>query len=158
MTARAESRYRRVAWFGLRVGARDATPRWFGVSSGNGNDGVSQLFPDYYCRCTASEAVDLAAAAMISDFKPAGYQWAKENMTVDGESDYTISACISDPPDDEAEQSEDEDPMRYSEANGAWRIIEVFTVDDDFDIADCMLLGTDSDFIGPKPVVSRRVV
>jgi len=64
--------------------AREVTPRWFAVSSGNGNDGVSHTFPDYYCRCTAPQAFDLAGAAMISQFKPGeGYAFAVENMTVD---------------------------------------------------------------------------
>jgi hypothetical protein len=112
--------------------ARDATSRWFAVSSGNGNDGVSHMWPDYYCRCSASEAFDLAAAAMLSTFKPAGYQWAKDNMEVDGESDYTISAVICDPPDEgNGDQPEDgSDAVSWSEVNGAWCIIEVFPADD----------------------------
>lgn len=107
--------------------AREATPRWYGVSSGNGNDGVSHTWPDYYCRCTPQQGFDLAAAAMLSEFKPAGYEWAKENMTVDGESDYTISACISGPPDDDPLE---EDEGSWSDANGAWLLIDVFPVDD----------------------------
>ena len=38
-------------WMGLDYeSARDATPVWYGVSSGNGNNGVSHLYPDYYVR------------------------------------------------------------------------------------------------------------
>src|SRR6266851_1581500 len=103
--------------------AREATPQWFAVSSGNGNDGVSHMFPDYYCRCSASEAFDLTAAAMLSTFKPASYQWAKDNMEVDGESDYTISATIYDPPDDETE-TETPDYRDIAEENG-FRVLPV---------------------------------
>jgi len=172
--------------------AREATPRWFAVSSGNGNDGVSHIFPDYFCRCTPKQAFDLAAAAMISSFKPTGYDWACDNVTVDGESDYTITAAILDPPEDETESPdyqdiaesngfrvlsvsrgmetgfawgtmdsdeaagsmlsteseawkaccnenelmEEEDSGSWSEANGAWMLIDVFPVDDDFNPAD----------------------
>lgn len=138
--------------------ARESTPRWYGVSSGNGNDGVSQMFPNYYCRCNASEAFDLAAAAMLAEFKPEGYQWAADAITIDGESDYTISAVIYDPPEDETEEeswsqcsacenpescrdnmvcdlgeiSETEELKEsWCDANGAWLIVEVFPVDDD---------------------------
>jgi hypothetical protein len=98
--------------------AREVTPRWFAVSSGNGNDGVSHTFPDYYCRCTAPEAYDLAAAAMISQFdagEGAGYKWAAENCEVSGEADYTITAEILNPPEDE---TEDPDYQEIAEAAG----------------------------------------
>jgi hypothetical protein len=74
------------------------------------------MWPDYYCRCSPNDAFDLAAAAMISSFKPGeGYEWAKENMMVDGEADYTITAMILDPPD---EDSEDPDYQEIAESNG----------------------------------------
>jgi hypothetical protein len=105
MTARAPSLDIGDAYGLDYESARDTTPRWFAVSSGNGNDGVSQMWPDYYCRCTSDEAFTLASAAMISQFKPgAGYAWVAENCEVDGESDYTITACISDPPEEEADE------------------------------------------------------
>jgi hypothetical protein len=98
--------------------ARAATPRWFGVSSGNGNDGVSHMFPDYFVRCLPDEAWDLARAAMISDFKPGeGQAFACENMETDGEADYMISATILNPPDDDGEP-ETPDYEDIAESNG----------------------------------------
>lgn len=112
--------------------ARDATPRWFGVSFGNGNDGVSHTFPRYFCRCTADQAYTLAKAALVATlFNPPDYRWAIENCEVDGEAEYTITATIYDPPDDGTEESDDEYPMTWSEGNGAWIICEVFPVDVD---------------------------
>jgi hypothetical protein len=147
--------------------ARDCTPRWYAVSFGNGNDGVSHTFPDYYVR--TSDPFRLAAAAMIGNFnKPAGKAFAVENTEVDGEADYTISATILNPPEDETEEEEstewdcpvcahcnpadvdsceeceeerpedeEEDNGSWCDANGAWLICEVFPVDD-----------SDYDFIG----------
>jgi hypothetical protein len=30
--------------------ADNATPKWYSVSSGDGNNGVSRMYPDYYVR------------------------------------------------------------------------------------------------------------
>jgi hypothetical protein len=125
--------------------ARDATPRWFAVSSGNGNDGVSHSFPDYYCRCTAPQAWDLAGAAMISNFQPAFYKWAVENISVDGEAEYTITACIYDPPDDETAEDPDSEES-WSSVNGAWMLIDVFPADE----TDTLIADNGKSFLG-KP-------
>ena len=96
--------------------ARDATPRWYGVSSGNGNDGVSHTFPDYYVR--TSDPWRLAELACVTSFKAGkSREWAKENVEVDGEPDYTLSATIYEGPDGE------------TEFGAAWLIYEVFPVD-----------------------------
>ena len=135
-----------LAWEGLDYeSAKDATPRWYGVSSGNGNNGVSHTWPDYYVR--TADPFTVAAAAMIARFTEGeGQAWAASNCGVVGESDYTIYAVIYDPPDDnpERDHSECEDGEdcegcdmcfpdhddSYSSANGAWQIIEVFPVED----------------------------
>lgn len=98
--------------------AVDATPKWYGVSSGNGNDGVSQLFPDYLVR--TADPYRLAELAMVDQFKRGkGMRWAKGHVDVYGEADYTISATILEGPDGE------------TEFGAAWLIIEVFPVDPD---------------------------
>jgi beta-glucanase (GH16 family) len=124
--------------------------RVYAVSSGNGNNGVSHTFPDYYVR--TNDPYRLAALAMVSGFKPSFKQAAADACEVDGEADYTISAVIYNPEDvdpsetperecncgaeenDLPEHSEEcaslsednDDSMSYSDANGAWQIIEVF--------------------------------
>ena len=66
--------------------------KWYGVSSGDGNYGVSHLFADYYVK--TSEPYRLAELATLTLFKPEAIDWAKENMQIDGEAEYTISAVI----------------------------------------------------------------
>lgn len=132
-----------LAWEGLDLAsAEQATPKWFGVSSGNGNDGVSHMWPDYYVR--TCDPFRLAELAMVACFKPEFYAWAIEHTEVDGEAEYTISAIISDPPDDgerDHSQCEDGDDCEgcdecevegnsWSDANGAWKIVEVWAIDD----------------------------
>ena len=102
--------------------ADDATPRLYGVSTGNGNDGVSHMYPSYYVRTV--DPWTLARAAMLSEFKEGeGQAWALEAMSVDGEAEYGISATIYDPPDDGDDRDHSES---WSEVNGAWLIVEVF--------------------------------
>ena len=123
--------------------AVDAMPRWYGVSSGNGNDGVSHLYPDYYVR--TCEPYRLAELAMVTQFNDgAGKAFAAENLETDGEADYTITCMIRNPPDDgsdrdhsECENGEDCEGCEecipdsdYCDANGAWQIIDVFPVDE----------------------------
>lgn len=109
----------------------DETIKLYAVSSGNGNDGVSHIFPDYYVY--TDDPWRLAALAMVASFKPTFKQAAADVVEVDGEADYTISATIYNPEDvDPAESDEnedDEDAGMYCNANGAWQIIEVFRDD-----------------------------
>ncbi len=120
--------------------ADDAAPRLYGVSTGNGNDGVSHTYPSYYVRTV--DPWTLARAAMLSEFKEGeGQAWAQRAMDVDGGAEYGISATIYDPPDDggdrdhsECEDGEDcegcdmceGEGTSWSEVNGAWLIVEVF--------------------------------
>lgn len=87
-------------WAGLDYdSAVGAMPRLYGVSFGNGNDGVSHRWPNYYVR--TCEPYILAAAAMLSDFHPGeGQVWCAEHCEVDGEATYGISATLYNPPDD----------------------------------------------------------
>lgn len=103
--------------------------RIYGVSYGNGNDGVSQLYPDFYVRTAQPYA--LALGAMVDQFKPEFMQQAAEACSVDGEADYTISAMILDPLDEDGA----EDGEAWSDHNGAWKLCEVFPVDED-DVRD----------------------
>lgn len=95
--------------------AREATPRWYGVSSGNGNDGVSHTFPDYYVR--TNDPFRLAELAAIGMLNHKYRSWAKDNVEVDGEADYTISATFIEGPNEE------------TEFGMAWLIVEVFPID-----------------------------
>lgn len=110
-----------LEWEGLDLGsADDATPRLYGVSFGNGNDGVSHTYPSYYVR--TCEPFALAAAALLSEFKPKYRPMVAEAMEVDGEADYTIYATLYNPLDDE--------DGSWCEVNGAYSICEVFREDD----------------------------
>lgn len=91
----------------------------YAVSSGNGNDGVSQLYPNYCVE--TDEPWLLAQLAAVSEFKNKHYRrWCRENLEVDGEAEYTITAMLLDPP--------GRDGHGYSEHNGAWRLWEIYTV------------------------------
>lgn len=109
--------------------ARECTPRWYGVSFGNGNDGVSHLFPDYYVRCT--DPWRLAHIAILSQIVDDYQTKASEALEVDGEEDYTIYAMIRNPLDWDEENLTDEDGEDWCSANGAWMICEVFPITSD---------------------------
>ncbi len=108
----------------------------YAVSSGDGNDGVSHIFPDYYV--WTSEPYRLATLALIGQFKEPYQQRALDECELDGEADYTISATLLEPLDDDSEDHECdedcEDPCQlavdnmfsYCDANGAYMIVEVF--------------------------------
>jgi hypothetical protein len=92
----------------------------YAVSRGNGNDGVSRMYPDYVV--TTDEPYLLARLAAVSEFKPGyGRRWCRDRMQVDGEAEYGISTTIYDPP--------GRDGAGYSDHNGAWRIWEVYPAD-----------------------------
>jgi len=82
-----------------------AESRYYAVSSGNGNDGVSHLFPDYIVKTDRPYALALLAA--VTNFKRGeGYAWAQENVEIDGEADYTIYATFFESPEFQEERAE----------------------------------------------------
>lgn len=88
----------------------------YAVSYGNGNDGVSHVFPDFYCR--TDKPYELARLAIITSVIDPFHSWADSEAMIDGEADYTISATLLEGPDGE------------TEFGAAWLIAEVFPVDD----------------------------
>ena len=64
--------------------------KWYGVSSGNGNDGVSQSFPDYLV--FTSDPWFVARAAMGDLWKDEA--WANSVVDIDGDAEYTIYATV----------------------------------------------------------------
>lgn len=110
-------------------------PKYYGVSSGNGNDGVSQCFPNYIVK--TDKPWLLAELAGLSEFKAGeGQEWAKENMEIDGEEEYTISVTFTESPEaqDAREQmaKESEALGEYEDDCGcdyAWLILEIFPYD-----------------------------
>lgn len=97
--------------------------RLYGVSSGDGNDGVSHIFADYYVR--TDDPYRLATLALVGRYKPEWQARAKAEMTLDGEAEYTISACLYEPVDFEPENDGDS----WCDANGCADIVEVFPED-----------------------------
>jgi hypothetical protein len=107
-------------------------PKVYAVSYGNGNDGVSHMHPDFYCR--TDKPYDLARLAIITNMtSDNGKAWASEQVDVDGEAEWTISAMLLDPPEYTADGDVDvslcDDGSSWSESNGAWMIAEVFESD-----------------------------
>jgi hypothetical protein len=95
-------------------------PRLYGVSHGNGNDGVSHIFADYYVH--TDDPWRLARLALAGQFKLDWIDKALAEADVDGDDDYTIYATIYNPLDWADEDGE----CSWCEANGAWHITEVF--------------------------------
>lgn len=140
----------------------ESQTKLYGVSSGDGNNGVSHMFADYYVR--TNDPYRLAELALLAEFRPGkGQAWARANAEIDGEAEYTISAMILNPPCedsedgaypvlyrcticdmnrdtdtcehcgadcDEIEHEDCEDGRNWSDANGAWLIVEIFPADD----------------------------
>ena len=100
------------------------TGRLYGVSYGNGNDGVSHIFADFYV--TTDDPYRLAKLAMVSQFKPEFLAKAIQSTHVDGEAEYSIQAVIYEPLDWEPEGEDDS----YCDANGAAHLVDVFPEDE----------------------------
>lgn len=117
----------------------DNPTRWYGVSTGDGNNGVSHLWPNYMVK--TADPWKLAELAAAHEFKEgAGKQWADRNVEIDGDADFCISAVFYNPPCEDTadgeypdvENPEDaEDGRNWSEYNGAWFIVDVYPIDDD---------------------------
>lgn len=82
-------------------------PRWYGVSIGDGNNGVSHMFPDYYV--FTNDPWELADRAAKSAIKPE--YW--DEIEIDGDEDYTVTASTY-----------DADNMEYCDF-----VLDVFPVD-----------------------------
>jgi hypothetical protein len=116
----------------------DSKARLYGVSIGNGNDGVSRMYADYYVK--TDDPWRLARLAAISTFKPgAGQSWAQRHVDVDGDADFGIYATLFNPPCEDTADGEypdsdnpedEEDGRNWSDGNGAWTIFEIFPEDE----------------------------
>ena len=102
----------------------------YGVSTGDGNNGVSHMFPDYYVR--TDDPWLLARAAAYGCWKQGDWGWLSSSMEVDGEAEYTISAFTLDEPD-----TEHDDEADYSDTPAPF-ILEVFPVKEE-ECEDCGL-------------------
>jgi hypothetical protein len=104
--------------------------RFYGVSHGNGNDGVSHLHPDFIVK--TDQPWRLARIALASVFKDR--KWALEAAEIDGEAEFTIAACIH------------EGPKGETEFGAAYHITEVFPVsEDDRERARCPIYDSLAD-------------
>ena len=100
----------------------EQTARWYGVSTGDGNNGVSHMFPDYYV--FTNDPWELAERAATSSLKP------DTEFEVDGDDDYTISAVVYDDPSFYDDYDENADYSDW-ESGPAPFILEVFPVNQD---------------------------
>ena len=124
-----------------------AEAKYYGISTGNGNDGVSQLFPDYIVK--TDEPYRLAELAALAQFNAGeGREWAKENWDIDGEAEYTISVTFYESPEQQEERDEAEKRGENTDDYGtdyAWFIVEVYPWEGDLperrpiydSLADC---------------------
>lgn len=94
-------------------------PRWYGVSTGDGNNGVSHMFPDYYV--FTADPWRLCERAAESSLRPG------VEFEVDGEADYCISAVVYDSPEFYDDVSEED--MEDFEAGPCPFILDVFPVE-----------------------------
>ena len=94
----------------------------YGVSVGDGNDGVSHLHYDYSISVPDGlEVYDFTNYLIRNLFVPGSYRWAKRNVMTSGEPEYTFALYWLDPPKSPG----------WSEHNGSWKIIEVFPLSPD---------------------------
>lgn len=70
----------------------DNPTRLYGISTGDGNDGVCHMFPRYYVR--TDKPWELARRAAYSEFKPVAYPFLDDNLEIDGDENHTISAML----------------------------------------------------------------
>ena len=113
--------------------------RWYGISTGDGDNGVSRIWPSYMVK--TDRPWDLARLAAEHEFRDgAGKEWARRNVDIDGDEEFGICAMFLDPPCEETadgeypeiENPEDaEDGRNWSEFNGAWLIVDVYPIDDE---------------------------
>ena len=100
--------------------------KYYGVSLGDGNNGVSHIFPSYVVR--TDDPWQLAYLAGLSEFNVGeGQEWAKTNMELSGEEDYSISVVFL-----ESFETQEERKELIDEAfrcDYAWLILEVFPFD-----------------------------
>jgi len=82
------------------------------------------MFADYYVM--TDDPWRLAKLALVAQFNDKWKERALDAADVDGESDYTISAVIYNPLDDEP----DEESGSYCDAWGAWLVIDIFPEDE----------------------------
>lgn len=100
-------------------------PRLYGVSYGDGNNGVSHMFADFYVK--TDDPWRLAHLALVNYFTSEWQDQAMEEMDIDGDAQFTITACLYEPLDREPPE---EDGTSYCDANGAYFITDVFPEDD----------------------------
>lgn len=86
--------------------------QWYGVSYGNGNDGVSRSHPNILVY--TDDPWTLARAAMIYEWKDK--VWTNENTDLTGEDDYGVTATIY------------EGPNGETEFGAAYMIVEVYPI------------------------------
>lgn len=124
-------------------------PKYYGVSTGDGNNGVSHMFPNYIVK--TDDPWKLAEAAALAEFNESGKEWSKENMDMDGDEEYCISVTFPESPETQKEYSELEERLYGVKCNEpedkklihklerelenfgcdcAWFIVDVFPIEE----------------------------
>lgn len=115
-----------------------ATPHYFGVSKGDGNNGVCQVFPSYIVK--TDDPWLLAEKALKAEHKPEAEDWLGDNVYYEGEVfedengqlSGTISAVILEYP--ESQEARDTNNWGYYCAEF---ILDVFPVSKDISQYRC---------------------
>lgn len=72
-------------------------PRLYGVSIGDGNNGVSHTFADYYVRTADPDLLVVAAA--YDEYKPKAWDFLDSELEIAEEAEYTRTVWLYDEPD-----------------------------------------------------------
>lgn len=108
----------------------DYEAREYAVSSGNGNDGVSHLYPDYIVTAPVDSEYLIARLACLASFNSGwGRKWAKRELMLSDMGPDSVQGAICDAP--------GRDGRGYSEHNGAWRLWDVYPADEASDASEC---------------------
>lgn len=122
--------------------------RLYGVSTGDGNNGVSHVFADYYVR--TDDPYLLAAAASYSCWKQEVWGVLDRELQVDGEAEYTISAWLYDEPGFVPDEDCEGGPAAF--------VLEVFPVDEDGYARDRPVYDGTEDALGEAEIARARRV
>lgn len=104
-------------------------PNYYGVSFGNGSDGVSRLNPEFIVR--TAHPFELARLAHIDTWKDGeGKTFAAANVEVDGDAEHYISSTLYEGPDGETVDG------------AAFEIVEVYPIEDITDHDSDLVYGS----------------
>lgn len=114
--------------------------RLYAVSYGNGNEGLSRMWPDFKVWADPDTLYEIARLAMVTRGF-ASKAWVRRNVQVDEVGPDAVQAVLYDPP--------GRDGAGWSEHNGAWQLCEVYPADETFEASEAPSYETPLAAFGP---------